>query len=876
MLLLLPQLGVILDGVLLELANHEHTPLDRRHAIINTLKEVFDSSQSVVNLYYNYDNLMNWSVFERLLTTLTKLLEDTQSDVAWLERVSADGSGMADAVETGRNRGVTVEFDAAIQSVDQESKDKEGHSEVKRTTAGGAAHVRAPSNVEQFKNTVVAKTRRSGSIAPLPNSGGLGIASARRANLPPLATAASARVLTHSETARSLSSNSGSADDLAGDSNVRSAPNSPQRLSQPTGSSPGQRPAPTLLDLQRMPTQLTIDTSTTPLSPAAALHVSCVELLVTIVAACDVWFSAKFKESPAGQQGQQGQQGRLEGSEDEQELDARLRDLDLRGPPSRKNTVMHRFVKQKADKKAIETAMRLARTKSLEKAIAYLEGVGMLKHDAAEVTDFIHREINKLELEAVGEYLGGKRPKHEAPFEEQVRLQYISGIHFGGLTLQDALRRFLTESGFRLPSESQKIERLLESFADVYSTDNPSYFDDADAAFIMANAILMLNTSLHNPNVRDKDRLTMHQFANICKAIEGTHFAPQDLENIYKEIHANGYQIELTASFKKHGRGGRVSLGGADEKTAQLDLRDQYVRKLQAYIRKAEFMMKRGDMFAPIFSDASSYETVTSLFEVSWYQFMAILSFAIERATDTKVVSACLDGFKHALRLCTRMNLAQEKNALASSLARFTFLYRNRLAFKPRSALEINTDMVKGCHLRELWLDSINCTSEDDEGVEEVSKVIDNIKKEYIRETNFTVLREIQDKIVGDVVRLVLLVVSCVVCLLVVSSPYLPFCPFQNVVLPGRYFIREGNIGKMCGNGNDYPVSLLHLRSTFALPLSVCLASLILPLCLLLRLFIVSSHVLLVWRGKYRRETYIPPVPVQRRSSVCQHPRKLI
>ncbi len=57
-------------------ANNEVTPPLRRQQILTVLKDVFESPQSVVDLYYNYDNLANWSVFERIVTILGKIAEN--------------------------------------------------------------------------------------------------------------------------------------------------------------------------------------------------------------------------------------------------------------------------------------------------------------------------------------------------------------------------------------------------------------------------------------------------------------------------------------------------------------------------------------------------------------------------------------------------------------------------------------------------------------------------------------------------------------------------------------------------------------------------------------------------------------------------------
>lgn len=51
----------------------------------------------------------------------------------------------------------------------------------------------------------------------------------------------------------------------------------------------------------------------------------------------------------------------------------------------------------------------------------------------------------------------------------------------------------------RLPGEAQKIDRIMEKFAERYCRDNPAAFACADAAYLLAFAIIMLNTDAHNP-----------------------------------------------------------------------------------------------------------------------------------------------------------------------------------------------------------------------------------------------------------------------------------------------------------------------------------------------------------------------------------------
>lgn len=63
-------------------------------------------------------------------------------------------------------------------------------------------------------------------------------------------------------------------------------------------------------------------------------------------------------------------------------------------------------------------------------------------------------------------------------------------------------RSFL--SGFRLPGEAQKIDRLMEKFAQRYVSCNAEAFKSADVAYVLAYSVIMLNTDAHNPQVKNK------------------------------------------------------------------------------------------------------------------------------------------------------------------------------------------------------------------------------------------------------------------------------------------------------------------------------------------------------------------------------------
>ena len=53
-----------------------------------------------------------------------------------------------------------------------------------------------------------------------------------------------------------------------------------------------------------------------------------------------------------------------------------------------------------------------------------------------------------------------------------------------------------------VPGEAQKIDRMMETFAQRYCQLNPDIFTNSDTCYVLSFAIIMLNTSLHNPSVK--------------------------------------------------------------------------------------------------------------------------------------------------------------------------------------------------------------------------------------------------------------------------------------------------------------------------------------------------------------------------------------
>ena len=97
-----------------------------------------------------------------------------------------------------------------------------------------------------------------------------------------------------------------------------------------------------------------------------------------------------------------------------------------------------------------------------EKGIAMLVESGVIENNELAVAEFLATE-KRLNKAKVGDFLGTGNP-----FTDAVIDAFVGKIDFSGLEFDMALRKFLSDSNFRLPGEAQKIARLVEAFGHYY------------------------------------------------------------------------------------------------------------------------------------------------------------------------------------------------------------------------------------------------------------------------------------------------------------------------------------------------------------------------------------------------------------------------
>ncbi|KAI1305204.1 Cytohesin-1 [Halotydeus destructor] len=169
-----------------------------------------------------------------------------------------------------------------------------------------------------------------------------------------------------------------------------------------------------------------------------------------------------------------------------------------------------------------------------KKGIEFLIANGLVKNTAEEVAQFLMKGegLNKT---AIGNYLGEK-----VDFNIDVLDSFVNCHDFANLILVQALRQFLWS--FRLPGEAQKIDRMMEKFAARYCQLNCGVFSDPDTCYILSFSIIMLNTALHNPSVKEKP--TLEKFIVMNRGIDKGADLPRDLlTSLYESIKQEPFKI---------------------------------------------------------------------------------------------------------------------------------------------------------------------------------------------------------------------------------------------------------------------------------------------------------------------------------------------
>ncbi|XP_010910154.1 ARF guanine-nucleotide exchange factor GNOM [Elaeis guineensis] len=321
-----------------------------------------------------------------------------------------------------------------------------------------------------------------------------------------------------------------------------------------------------------------------------------------------------------------------------------------------------------------------------KKGLEFLQGTHLLpeKLDPQSVACFF-RYTAGLDKNLVGDFLGN----HDE-FCVQVLHEFAGTFDFQDMNLDTALRLFLET--FRLPGESQKIQRVLEAFSERYFEQSPQILVNKDAALLLSYSLIMLNTDQHNVQVKKK--MTEEDFIRNNRHINDGHDLPREfLSELYHSICRNEIRT----------------------------IPDQGVGVLEMSPSRWIDLMRKSKKTSPyIVCDSRPYLD-HDMFAIMSGPTIAAISVVFDYAEHEEVFLTCVDGFLAVAKICAFHHLEDVLDDLVVSLCKFTTLLSTSLVEEPvtafgddtkaRLAAETVFNIANryGDHIRTGWRNILDC-----------------------------------------------------------------------------------------------------------------------------------------------------------------------
>ncbi|KAJ3296250.1 guanine nucleotide exchange protein for ADP-robosylation factor [Rhizoclosmatium sp. JEL0117] len=311
----------------------------------------------------------------------------------------------------------------------------------------------------------------------------------------------------------------------------------------------------------------------------------------------------------------------------------------------------------------------------------------------------------------IGEFLGEGDEENIA-----IMHAFVDEMDFSHMPFVTALRTFL--QSFRLPGESQKIDRFMLKFAGRYLQGNPTSFSSADTAYVLAYSVIMLNTDQHNTQV--KKRMTKSDFLKNNRGIdEGKDVPPVILEAIFDEIQTNEIVMKEEQASKATPAGNSPALAHKKDPGESMAL------KTEALFNNIMKANKRSGTATPsaegqspqksTFFTASHYEHVKPMFSIIWMAILSAISGPLQDSDSTELIRIALDGFKYSSKIVCMFEMEAERKSFLSTLAKCTHL-NNLYDLKPKNVEAItcllDIALTSGNHIGENWMDVVLAISQ--------------------------------------------------------------------------------------------------------------------------------------------------------------------
>ncbi|KAD5802636.1 hypothetical protein E3N88_13996 [Mikania micrantha] len=394
---------------------------------------------------------------------------------------------------------------------------------------------------------------------------------------------------------------------------------------------------------------------------------------------------------------------------DEQSIHEEVSSVDSK--EENNNGLANNFEKVKAQKSTIEAAISEF-NRHPARSIGFLTSNRLVENTPASIAQFL-KHTSSLDKAMIGDYLG----QHDK-FSLSVMHAYVDSMNFSKMKFHAAIREFL--KGFRLPGEAQKIDRIMEKFAERYCADNPGLFKSADTAYVLAYAVIMLNTDAHNPMVWPKmsksDFVRMNATNDLKECV-----SKQLLEEIYDSIVKAEIKMKNeTSTMRKSSwqksetaeKGGIVGI--LNLALPKLRSQSDTQSESEAIIKQTHEIFRKQGAKRGTFYTSQRIEIIRPMVEAVGWPLLATFSVVMEERENKARVVLCMEGLKAGIYITHILRMDTTRYAFLTSLVRFTFLHAPRnMHSKNVEALRTLLDLCDSepDSLQDSWNAVLECIS---------------------------------------------------------------------------------------------------------------------------------------------------------------------
>ncbi|KAG6869073.1 hypothetical protein C0993_003393 [Termitomyces sp. T159_Od127] len=270
------------------------------------------------------------------------------------------------------------------------------------------------------------------------------------------------------------------------------------------------------------------------------------------------------------------------------------------------------LIQTKSQKKLILTGASRFNAKP-KSGIAFLEDNKLIYTDLSEdITKarslaYFLKGCTRLDKRLLGDYIS-------KPDNIELLKAFIGLFDFRNKPIADALRELL--ESFRLPGEAQQISRITETFASAYFASGPEEIKNEDAVYVLAYSVILLNTDLHNPQVR---------------------------QNIYDSIRKR--EIVMP-----------------EEHTGQLGFEHAWKELLTRSRQAGNYMICNSSVFD------------VEMFKIVWKPVISAIAYAFISFEEEYIIQRSISGFRQCATLAGHFNLPDVFDFVVVSLSEATSL----------------------------------------------------------------------------------------------------------------------------------------------------------------------------------------------------------